>query len=457
MPIYSSTTNARQIAFLALKNVYRQQAYTDIALDRILKKIKTDPLNRGLACELVYGIVRRQRTLDALIDVLGKKKAHQQPPDLRIILHIGLYQLRYADRIPVSAAVNTTVELAKINGLSKLAGVVNGVLRGYSRQASQGDPLPLPKDITAKLGVLHSFPDWIVATWLEQLSVAETEQLAIWFNQTPKIDLRVNTLKTTVAEVEQRLTSSGVSVVPIPHLPQGLRITQSAGAIADLPGYQEGWWMVQDSSAQLVSHVLDPQPGETIIDACAAPGGKTTHIAELMGDNGQIIAYDRSAKRLNKLQQNVARRQLRSIKIHPGDSRHLTELADRADRVLLDAPCSGLGTLHKHPDIRWRQNPEAIVKLLDLQRELLKQVATWVKPQGILVYATCTLNPLENEKVIQSFLECNSNWKIQMPNHSQIKHKVPHIDDFVSTEGWIKIYPHRQDMDGFFMVKLEKK
>ncbi len=455
-----STTNSRegltppskprQIAFLALKNIYRQQAYTDLALDRVLKKVEIDPVDRGLACELVYGIVRRQRTLDALIDLLGKKKAQQQPPDLRIILHIGLYQLRYADRIPVSAAVNTTVELAKINGLTKLAGVVNGLLREYIRQASQGDPLQLPENTVAKLGVLHSFPDWIVETWLEQLSVEEADKLATWFNQSPQIDLRVNILKTTVAEVEKRLTSAGVSVVPIPNLPQGLRITKAAGAIALLPGYKEGWWAVQDSSAQLVSHLLDPQPGETIIDACAAPGGKTTHIAELMGDNGQIIACDRSAKRLNKVKQNAARLQLRSIQIYPGDSRNLTEFKAKADRVLLDAPCSGLGTLHKRPDLRWRQTPESISQLVSLQRELLEQVATWVKPQGVLVYATCTLNHLENEKVIQSFLDCNSDWRIQVPSDRRIAH-------LATSEGWIKIYPHRHHMDGFFMVKLERK
>ena len=444
-----STTNPRQLAFLALKNVYRQQAYTDMALDRVLKKVDIDPVDRSLVCELVYGIVRRQRTLDALIDLLGKKKAQQQPPDLRIILHIGLYQLRYADRIPVSAAVNTTVELAKINGLTKLAGVVNGLLREYARQASHSDPLQLPEDTVAKLGVLHSFPDWIIETWLEQFSIEETDKLAAWFNQPPQIDLRVNILKTTVAKLQKIFTSSGLSVVPISNLPQGLRITKGGGAIADWPGYKEGWWVVQDSSAQLVSHLLDPQPGETVIDACAAPGGKTTHIAELMGDNGQIIACDRAVKRLNKVKQNAARLQLRSIQIYPGDSRNLTEFKNKADRVLLDAPCSGLGTLHKRPDLRWRQTPESISKLVGLQRELLEQVATWVKPQGILVYATCTLNPLENEKVIQSFLDCHSDWRIQLPSSSTIA-------DYATSEGWLEIYPHRHNRDGFFMVKLQR-
>jgi len=447
-----SIPNSRQLAFLALKNVYQQKAYTDIALNRAIKSVdksvEISQTDRGFACELVYGIVRRQRTLDTLIDLLGKKKAAQQPPDLRIILHIGLYQLRYLDRIPTSAAVNTSVELTKDNGIAKLSGVVNGLLRGYLRQAANSDPLQLPENPVTRLGVLHSFPDWIVETWLQQLPMQEVDQLLTWFNQSPQIDLRVNTLKTTVAEVETVLKSVGVAVSAIPHLPQGLRI-EKAGAIADLPGYKQGWWVVQDSSAQLVTHLLDPQPGETIIDACAAPGGKTTHIAELMGDNGQIIACDRAEKKLNKVRENAGRLQLRSIQIQSGDSRDLAEFANTADRVLLDAPCSGLGTLHKRPDIRWRQTSESVEELFSLQRELLEQVATWVKPKGILVYATCTLNLLENEKVVQSFLESHPNWSLESTPTSV-------ASNFATSEGWIKVYPHRHNMDGFFMVKLKR-
>lgn len=446
----ASTSNSRQLAFLALKNIYQKKAYTDVALNRVIKSAskstEISSADRGFACELVYGIVRRQRTLDTLIDLLGKKTAAQQPPDLRIILHLGLYQLRYLDRIPASAAVNTSVELAKENGISRLSGVVNGVLREYIRQAEVEDPLKLPAEAIARLGIKHSFPDWIVETWLEQLPIEEVDRLLGWFNRSPKIDLRVNLLKTSVAEVETAFKAADISVERIPHLPQGLRL-EGAGTITDLPGYKQGWWVIQDSSAQLVTHLLDPQPGETVIDACAAPGGKTTHIAELMEDRGQIIACDRAEKRLKKVRENAARLQLQSIQIEAGDSRDRSEFVNIADRVLLDAPCSGLGTLHKRPDLRWRQTDRAIRELFELQKELLEQAATWVKPKGILVYATCTLNILENEKVIQLFLENHSNWSIQFPSHV-----VPR--NWIETEGWIKIFPHQHDMDGFFMVGL---
>ena len=446
----ASLTNSRSIAFLALKYVYQKKAYTDVALNRVLKSASRESdisqMDRSFACELIYGIVRRQRTLDALIDVLGKKKAAQQPPDLRIILHLGLYQLRYLDRIPASAAVNTSVELAKEYGLGKLSGVANGMLRSYIRQAEVSDPLVLPEDPVTQLGVKHSFPDWIVETWLEQLPIEEVDRLLAWFNLSPKIDLRVNILKTSVAEVEAALQEMGVTVERIPNLPQGLRI-EGAGAVAGLPGYKEGWWTVQDSSAQLVSHLLDPQPEETIIDACAAPGGKTTHIAELMGDAGHIVACDRAVKRLKKVRENAARLKLQSIQIEAGDSRDVASFYDLADRVLLDVPCSGLGTLHKRPDIRWRQTSQGIESLFELQSELIQQAAHWVKPKGVLVYATCTLNISENEKVIQSFLKNNSDWSIQINTDTVAQH-------WATSAGWIKVYPHRSNMDGFFMVRL---
>ncbi len=451
----TSPPNPRQLAFIALRDVYRRGAYADIALDRVLgagtqHDLPLHGVDRALVTELVYGTVRRQRSLDALIDQLGKKKAQQQPPDLRIILHLGLYQLRYLDQIPDSAAVNTSVELAKENGLKRLSVVVNGLLRQYGRKAAKNDPLELPEDAVKRLGILHSFPDWMIEIWLEQLGRDETEQLCAWFNQPPAIDLRVNPLKTSIDEVELALVAAGVAVSRVPHLPQALRLTGGSGSIQQLPGFREGWWTVQDSSAQLVTYLLDPQSGEVAIDVCAAPGGKTTHIAELMEDRGKIWACDRAVKRLRQLEENVGRLQLKSISICPGDSRSFSQFTQAADRVLLDAPCSGLGTLHRRPDIRWRQTPKKIEELSGLQRELLDRAATWVKPGGILVYATCTLNRLENEEVIQSFLDCHPNWQIQLPPSNSP------TASFVTSKGWIKVWPHQHQMDGFFMVKLKK-
>lgn len=440
--------SARQIAFIALRDVHNFGAFVDVALDRALQKYNSKSNladnERRLVTELVYGCVRRQRTLDYFIDVLGKKKAHQQPKDLRTILHIGLYQLMYQDRIPASAAVNTTVELAKDNGFVQLAPVVNGMLRSFIREREKGEGV---KEIDN--GILHSFPDWIIDVWTKQFGLLETEKLCQWMNQTPTIDLRVNLLRATITEVETAFQDSNIEYEKLT-LPQALRLIGSNGAIQNLPGYEQGWWSVQDSSAQLVAYLLDPQPGEVIIDACAAPGGKTTHIAELMRDNGKIWACDRTASRLRKLEENAHRLQLKSIEILTGDSRSFSQFINTADRVLVDAPCSGLGTLHRHADARWRQTPKSVEELAVLQGELLSNTAEYVKPGGVLVYATCTLHPLENEAVIESFLVANPDWEIEAPFPNSFLNK------YIMPQGWLKVVPHQHNMDGFFMTRLRK-
>ena len=471
----SNPPSSRQQALIALKDVHKG-AYVDVALDRVLRKVDLPDNERRLVTELVYGSVRRQLTLDAIIDQLARKKSHQQPLLLRSILHLGLYQLQFQERIPPSAAVNTTVQLAKDNGFSGLSGFVNGLLRSYIRlgedkregeenkqdkinKNNQIIPIYLPENNVEKLGILHSFPDWIVDVWMEQFGFSETEKLCRWMNQTPNIDLRVNQLCSSVEEVETALQNQGVLTQRIPNLPQALRLLSSPGAIKNLPGFNQGWWTVQDSSAQLVGYLLNPQPNEVIIDACAAPGGKTTHIAELMGDLGRIYACDRTASRLRKLQQNTQRLNLKSIEMCIGDSRDLSNssqfvnLKDKilADKVLLDVPCSGLGTLHRHADARFRQTPENIKELSILQGELLLNTSKFVKENGYLVYSTCTLHPAENEAVIKSFLESNPNWKIEPP------HTDSPISEYSIPEGWVKVLPHKHDMDGFFMVQLQKQ
>jgi 16S rRNA (cytosine967-C5)-methyltransferase len=245
------------------------------------------------------------------------------------------------------------------------------------------------------------------------------------------------------------MKATGIEVSRIPHLPHALRLPSSAGAIQNLPGYQEGWWIVQDSSAQLVGYLVDPQPGDTIVDACAAPGGKTMHLAELMQDQGTIWACDRTPSRLKKLQQNIDRLGLHCIQIKIGDSRNLPEFAGKGDRVLIDAPCSGLGTLNRHADARWRQTPESVQELSQLQQEILTEAVSWVKPGGVIIYATCTLHPSENELVIRRFLQSHPNWIIDRPEETSP------VADFISEEGWVKVLPYRHKMDGFFMVRLK--
>ena len=437
--------NPRQVAFLALQDVYKKDAYADVALDRQLNKASLSPVDRRLATELVYGCVRRQRTLDFIVDRLAKKSASKQPPDLRIILHLGLYQLRYLQQVPDAAAVDTTVELTKTNKLAGLAGFVNGLLR----QSLRTEPLEnLPEHPVERLGILYSYPDWIIETWQEQFGLEEAEELCKWYNRSPTIHLRVNPLQADMETVEAAMGDREITTQRVANLSQTLHLLGSVGSIEKLPGFDAGWWTVQDSSAQLVTYLLDPQPGEFVVDACAAPGGKTTHIAELMADRGTIWACDRAESRLKKVTANARRLQLNSIQTLAGDSRNFSQFQNQCDRVLVDAPCSGLGTLHRRADLRWRQTRQRATELADLQLELLEMAATWVKPEGVLVYATCTLHPPETVGVVRCFLDRHGDWKIEPP---PANFPVP---DAILPSGSIEVRSHRQDMDGFFMVKL---
>lgn len=441
------SSNPRQLALQVLLQV-QAGAYTDVALHRQLEQSSLGGSDRALVTELVCGTVRRQRTLDELINQLGRHPAAQQPPRLRLILRLGLYQLRYLTTMPVAAAVHSTVELAKTEGLGGLSGVVNGILRHYHRLSQQGDPLRLPDDPPHRaLAIGHSYPDWIAQLWIDQLGYDQGEALAAWFNQTPTLDIRVNRQRASLEQVQQAFEQVGLGLETIADLPSALRLITPAGAVTSLPGYQDGWWSVQDASAQMVGAWLDPQPGETVLDVCAAPGGKATHLAELMADQGQVWACDRTPSRLGKIRVNCDRLGLTSVYPQLTDSTHLSQFHQRADRVLVDVPCSGLGTLHRHADARWRQTPEGLTDLLPLQQALLREAARCVKPGGLLVYSTCTLRPEENQGVVQAFLAQHPDWQIQPPASAWLG---------CEPEGWIQMWPHRHHRDGFFMVRLAR-
>ena len=442
--------SARYLAFLALRQMDRKQAYANIALDRVLAKSKAANTNsdRHLATELVYGITRHQRTLDALIEQFSRRKsAAQQPPDLRRLLHLGFYQLHYLDRIPPSAAVNTTVELTRRCKMGGLTKVVNGILRSYLRTPIE-ELLPRHPDPIVDLSRRYSYPEWLLELWLDEMGLSETEALCQWFNQPPAIDLRVNTHRSSLDAVLALLEASDIAAHPIEDVPGALRLERNVGNVTQLPGYREGLWMVQDCSAQQVAQLLDPQPGETIVDCCAAPGGKTTHIAELMGDRGIVWGLDKHAGRLRRVTANAKRLQLESIRTGVADLTTLEletadvdrelPLLESCDRVLVDAPCSGLGTLHRHADARWRQQLDVIDDLLETQAAILDCVARWVKPGGIMVYSTCTIFAPENQEQVDRFLETHPNWQID-PEHPPIQN-----------------WPHRDSRDGFYMARLQK-
>ncbi|MDM7959573.1 MAG: 16S rRNA (cytosine(967)-C(5))-methyltransferase [Synechococcus sp. WH 8007] len=412
---------SRQVAWQVLQAV-AAGAYADGALERELGRVSLSPQDRGLATELAYGAIRQRRLLDAWLDQLGKVTAERQPPKLRWLLHLGLYQLLSSDRIPASAAVSTTVELAKRGGLSRLAPVVNGMLRAFLRRREAGEALPLPSDPAAALAIRQSLPDWLVAALLQWRTPEEAEAYARACNTPPALDLRVNGLRSTPEAVQAALAAAGVVAEPIEGLPMGLSIKGRSGDLRHLPGYDEGHWCVQDRSAQLVVPLLQPKPGDRILDACAAPGGKSTHLAELMGDQGLVLAVDRGEARLRRVDRNCERLGLTAIKTRCCDASQLLvqepTWTQSFDRILVDAPCSGLGTLSRHPDARWRLGPSSIGELVEVQRQLLESLLPLLKPGGRLLYATCTVHPQENQQLVQVLL--TSHAELELVRERQI-------------------------------------
>ena len=411
-------------------------AYADLALERELKRQPLPPRDRALATELAYGAIRQRRQLDAWLDRYGKVPAAKQPPRLRWLLHIALQQLLFADRVPSSAAVSTAVELAKRQRLLKLAPVVNGVLRAVVRALEAGESLPLPAEPKQRLALEQSLPDWLVNELWQCIGPERTTALAQAANRIPSLDLRVNPLRTTLEQQLQALAAAGIEAQAIADLPQGISLMGRPGSLPQLPGFAEGHWCVQDRAAQRIAPLLDPQPGQRVLDACAAPGGKATHLAELMADQGEVLALDRAPARLEQVQANAERLGLRSIHTEAADATALEAFEPEGfDRVLLDVPCSGLGTLARHVDARWSLKPAAIGQLSALQNQLLEQGARLVRPGGRLVYATCTVHPAENRQLVDAFLGRHSSWRL----HSEM----------------LELWPSpEQPGDGFFAAVL---
>ena len=421
---------SRQLAWQVLQAV-AAGAYADAALERELGSLarsgeRLAPADRSLATEIAYGAIRQRRLLDAWIDALGKVSAVRQPPALRWLLHVGLYQLLFSDRVPAAAAVSTTVALARRVGLDRLAPVVNGLLRSLLRRrerpAGSGprqepwDGLALPADPAAALALRRSLPPWLAAGLLDWLPPERAETFALACNAVPPLDLRVHALRITRDALLERFAAAGVAARALPGIPHGLTLLERVGDPRALPGYGEGLWCVQDRSAQAIAPLLDPRPGQRILDACAAPGGKSTHLAELIGDRGEVWALDRSEARLRRLDRNAERLGLTAIRSLAADATALGELKPHwrggFERILLDAPCSGLGTLARHPDARWRLSPEAIDGLVHLQHQLLEAMLPLLAPGGRLLYATCTVEPRENGERIAALLAAHPDWTL---------------------------------------------
>jgi len=374
-------------------------------------------VRKGLVNEIFYGAIRQRYYLDCWIDHLGKVPAKKQPPLLRWLLHLGLYQVLKMKRIPPAAAINTTVELAKTHHLKKLAPVVNGILRSALRSKERGLLLPKSNNPSLELAKNESLPVWLAEELIAWKGVEHAQQIAKAFNSVSPIDIRVNKLRADLKDVKEIFDSCGMDNKVIPNCPYGLEVRAGLGEPRKWPGYEEGKWSVQDRSSQLIAPSLGPLPGEKILDACAAPGGKSTHIAELINNEGNLWSVDRSSRRSKKILANSERLGTKCLQILVADSNELLlkkpDWKGFFDRILIDAPCSGLGTLARHPDARWRMNQDNIQQLVAVQSQLLNSLAPLLKNGGKLVYSTCTIHPEENSHQIKNFLQSKSEFLLE--------------------------------------------
>jgi 16S rRNA (cytosine967-C5)-methyltransferase len=398
--------------------------------------------------ELVYGTLRNQALLDWALDQFSSQPVATTDSGTRNILRLGAYQMLFLDRVPTSAAVNTATELAKTHG--RKSGYVNGLLRNLDRKRGTitypGPELPLKR-----LSILYSHPEWLVNRWVARFGAEQTEMLLKRNNLPAPLFIRTNTLRTTREELKRSLAADHVEARETDCSPIGLRITSSPG-LHTLTAYKLGWFMVQDQAAQLIGLLLNPKPGEIVLDACAAPGGKATHAAEIMKNEGTVIALESDAARIGRIIENSERLGLTIIRTVQEDATSFHR--GSFDKILIDAPCSGLGVLRRHPDGRWSKSEETIPEKQAIQMKILKNCSALLKPGGALVYATCTTEPEENEGVVTDFLsEAGDLFRTDDP--------LPYLPQqaarLVDKRGFFHTYPHAPEMDGFFGARLVRK
>lgn len=447
--------SAREVALDVLIAVETRGAYSNLVLDHALEEADLSLRDRGLATELVYGTIQRQNTLDWMLDSLVKKGVNSLEPWVRQLLRMGVYQLVYLDRIPARAAVHETVELAKKRGHRGVSGLVNGVLRALLRKPSLPEPPPTMSSVE-RLAITTSHPVWLVRRLVDVYGEPTATAILEANNRPPAAGLRVNRLKTDRDTVMKQLTEARQEVIvePSPVSIQGIRY-RGGGSPARLPGFREGHFTIQDEASMLVAQVVAPRPGSRGLDACAAPGGKTTHLAELMDNDGHILACDIHTHKVDLIRDHAARLGITIIEARQADARKLVISQPVFDFVLLDAPCSGLGVIRRKPDIKWSKEAENIEPLVILQRELLDAVSRLVRPGGVLVYSTCTLEPRENEGQVRSFLSRHPAFRPDEQLPGLLPEKV--VKQCQVETGMVRLLPHQLDTDGFFIARMIKQ
>lgn len=442
--------NSRNIALTILQRIFDDAAYTNVALDGYFRgHSDLSKQDRAFITRLVEGTVEHVITLDYIIDQFSKTKTKKMKKIILYILRLSVYQIKYMDKVPISAICNEAVKLAKKRKFHPLSGFVNGVLRNIVRGIDEVQ-YPSEEDPVTYLSIMYSFPTWLVELWLSNYPYEQVKAMCEHSNCIVDTSIRSNRLLTTPEALKKELQVEGITVKDGYILGDALHISQY-DSLRTIDAFAEGKFTVQDESSMLVGHLARPEEGQLIVDVCAAPGGKTTHVAELLNQTGRVISRDIYPKKLELIEENVKRLHLKNVDIQAYNALEVDhELVEQADIVLADVPCSGLGIIRKKPDIRYNVSKEGIEELVKLQRRIITVVEQYVKPGGTLIYSTCTVNKAENIDNVNWFLE---QYPYELVDISQ---ELPeHISTDIS--GTLQLLPGAHHTDGFYIAKLKKR
>lgn len=441
--------NAREVALKIVNDVHAGGAYANVALARELEKQAVSDQDRRFITELAYGTVKAGETLDWILNRYMSRPLNKVAPIVRDILRLGAYQLFFMTKTPPSAACNQAVELTKTYGHAGTVKFVNAVLRNAARNPEKAE-YPAGREREAEHLALDAWhPLWLVKRWIRQFGSEGARKLCAFDNESPALSVRANTLKISREALAELLTKQGIEFALSDWTPEGI-ICFTHPAMHRFDALQDGLMQVQDESSMLAAHALDPKPGEFIIDACAAPGGKTTHIAALMQNRGRIAAADIYEHKLERIRENAARLGAEIIQTELTDATTIgRRYPQQADRVLVDAPCSGLGVLRRKPDARWKKDERQLRELPALQLQILTSAADAVKPGGVLVYSTCTIEEAENEAVVRAFLSDRADFALEDAGAKMPCKK--------KAGAMITMLPHVDGADGFFIARMRRK
>lgn len=442
----------REIALKVLYEVDKKEAYSNIALDEALKKARKMPQkitskDIGFISELVYGTISWQLTLDEIIKKHSTIKLKKMSPWILNILRMSMYQIVYLDKVPKSAAVNEAVNLAKRYGHRASSNFVNAILRKVEKK--DYEEFKGIKEEKERIAKTTSMPIWIVEKLLAQNTVEEVQKICEACNLKPKVHIRINPLKTDKQSLRQELTKEGITVE---EGKMNFLCLKNAKNIEKIKAFQEGKFTVQDEAAGLIPQILNPKPGERVLDACSSPGGKTTYMAEIMQNQGEIIAWDLHEHRVKLVEEAAQRLGISIIKTEVKDATEYQEgYQEKFDKILLDVPCLGLGVIKRKPDIKWKRKEEDIEKITKIQKQILQNCSSLLRRGGELVYSTCSILKEENEEIIEQFLKTNRNFTIERIENSDREENEKDVEK----GKYIQIYPNEKN-DGFFICKLRK-